>query len=60
MTNEGLINTFKGDSNKDIQACAISQHGNNIAIALINSVMIYDFYSCKKMRTISLAFGVSI
>lgn len=57
---EGLINTYRGDSAKDIQACAIASSGNHIAIACTNSICIYDFYSCNKMKAISLPMGLLI
>jgi len=54
---DGLVNTFLGDSLSDIQACALSNLGNDLAIVSSNLIVIYDFYSCKKTRVITLPIG---
>lgn len=59
-TLEGLVNTYRGDNAKDIQAVAISPLGNHLAIAGLSSILIYDFYSCQKIQTITLPLGVQI
>lgn len=60
VTFEGLANTYRGDAINDIHACAISLQGHHLAIATASVVHIYDFYSCKKMRTFSLPLGIGI
>ena len=57
ITAEGLTNTFRGENIKDIQSCAISPFGDHIAIASSTTIYLYDFYSCRKIRTIALSFG---
>jgi hypothetical protein len=57
---DGLVNTFLGDSLNDIQACAISTLGHHLAIVTSNNIIIYDFYSCKKNRFITLPVGSSV
>lgn len=54
---DGLVNTFLGDSLNDIQACAISTYGHHLAIVASNIIVIYDFYSCKKNKMITLPIG---
>lgn len=60
ITFEGIINTYRGDSINDIQNCAISPRGNHLAISTNTLVIIYDFYSCSKLKTFSLPLGVCI
>ena len=57
---DGLVNTFLGDSLNDIQACAISSLGHHLAIITNNLIIIYDFYSCKKNRVITLPIGSTV
>jgi hypothetical protein len=54
------MNTYRGDSISDIQACAISTQGNHLAIGSTNLITIYDFYSCNKIKNISLPLGACI
>lgn len=60
ITFEGLTNTYRGDAINDIQNCAISNYGNHLAISNANTVFIYDFYSCTKLRSFNLPLGVAI
>jgi hypothetical protein len=60
VTQEGFANSYRGDSVKDIQACAISPGGNHLAVSSPNCIFIYDFYSCSRIRTITLPFGIAI
>lgn len=60
LTFEGIVNTYRGDSVNDIQHCCISPQGNHLAVSTTSSVYIYDFYSCKKFKTLNLPLGVSI
>lgn len=60
VTREGFVNSYRGDSVKDIQACAISPAGNHLVVCSPNVVLVYDFYSCMRLRTISLPFGTMI
>lgn len=60
VTFEGFINTYRGDAIKDIQACSISYEGNHVAVSSTNIISIYDFYSCKKIKSIVLPLGVTI
>ena len=60
ITFEGLVNTYRGDSITDIQACAISVQGNHLAIGSASLITVYDFYSCNKIKIINLPIGTYI
>lgn len=60
VTREGFVNSYRGDAVKDIQACAIAAEGNHLAVCSPNCIFIYDFYSCARLRSIALPFGVAI
>ena len=60
LSYEGMSNTFRGDSINDIQDCAISSMGNHLAVASANTINIYDFFSCLKIKTFTLPLGVCI
>lgn len=60
VTNEGIINTYRGDSIKDCHALAYSVYGNHFAVGTSISIIVYGSYDCKKLRSIPIAIGLGI